>query len=288
MRRSPPALLRDLAREIADVSFNRATDRRRHVDQRQLRARSRRRRRRDAADRASRRSAAVAGARRAARRSPSSFRRRSCATAKARPSSSPSPSKAAATPPNATGSRARIAHSPLVKTAFFASDPNLGRIVCAIGNAGIPDLEPRGVSFWLDDVLVVDDGGRAASYREEDGQRVMAQAEIGVRVALGRGTRRDDGVDMRFLARLRQHQRGLSKLKASRSGARFAAGASGARRGGSGAARIAAAAAAAGARLESARVSLAQARRARLPASGPASARDPARRPGRDRRAEAR
>ena len=81
----------------------------------------------------------------------------------------------------------RIAQSPLVKTAFFASDPNLGRIVCAIGNAGIADLDPGRVSFWLDDVLVVEDGGRAASYREEDGQRVMAKPEIGVRVSLGRG-----------------------------------------------------------------------------------------------------
>jgi glutamate N-acetyltransferase/amino-acid N-acetyltransferase len=80
-----------------------------------------------------------------------------------------------------------IAGSPLVKTAFFASDPNLGRIVCAIGNAAIPDLDPGRVSFWLDDVLVVADGGRAGSYREEDGKRVMAQPEIGVRVALGRG-----------------------------------------------------------------------------------------------------
>ncbi|MBK7794149.1 MAG: bifunctional glutamate N-acetyltransferase/amino-acid acetyltransferase ArgJ [Betaproteobacteria bacterium] len=80
-----------------------------------------------------------------------------------------------------------IAHSPLVKTAFFASDPNLGRIVCAIGNAAAPDLDPALVSFWLDDVLVVDRGGRAASYREEDGQRVMKNAEIAVRVALGRG-----------------------------------------------------------------------------------------------------
>jgi glutamate N-acetyltransferase/amino-acid N-acetyltransferase len=81
----------------------------------------------------------------------------------------------------------RIAHSPLVKTAFFASDPNLGRIVCAIGNASISDLDPARVSFWLDDVLVVRDGGRATSYREEDGKRVMAQAEIGIRVSLGRG-----------------------------------------------------------------------------------------------------
>jgi len=81
-----------------------------------------------------------------------------------------------------------IAHSPLVKTAFFASDPNLGRIVCAIGNAAAPDLEPAPVSFWLDDVLVVDHGGRATSYREDDGQRVMKQEEITIRVAIGRGT----------------------------------------------------------------------------------------------------
>ena len=80
-----------------------------------------------------------------------------------------------------------IADSPLVKTAFFASDPNLGRIVCAIGNAAIEDLDPGCVSFWLDDVIVVADGGRAATYREEDGKRVMSQPEITVRVALGRG-----------------------------------------------------------------------------------------------------
>src|SRR5207249_10398698 len=71
-----------------------------------------------------------------------------------------------------------IAHSPLVKTAFFASDPNLGRIVCAIGNAAIADLAPASVSFYLDDVLVVSAGARAASYREEDGKRVMAKPEI--------------------------------------------------------------------------------------------------------------
>ncbi len=80
-----------------------------------------------------------------------------------------------------------IAHSPLVKTAFFASDPNLGRIVCAIGNTAAPDTDPARISFWLDDVLAVDHGGRAASYREEDGHRVMQQDEIGLRVALGRG-----------------------------------------------------------------------------------------------------
>jgi glutamate N-acetyltransferase/amino-acid N-acetyltransferase len=81
-----------------------------------------------------------------------------------------------------------IAHSPLVKTAFFASDPNLGRIVCAIGNTGGGDLDPSGVSFWLDDVLVVDRGGRADSYTEADGQRVMKQPEITIRVDLGRGS----------------------------------------------------------------------------------------------------
>jgi glutamate N-acetyltransferase/amino-acid N-acetyltransferase len=84
-----------------------------------------------------------------------------------------------------------IAHSPLVKTAFFASDPNLGRIVCAIGNAAPADLDPAGVSFWLDDVLVVDRGGRAATYREADGQRVMQKPEIAVRVALSRGSSRE-------------------------------------------------------------------------------------------------
>src|SRR6266576_301528 len=80
-----------------------------------------------------------------------------------------------------------IAHSPLVKTAFFASDSNLGRIVCAIGNGGAADLDPARVSFWLDDIRVVDHGARAESYREEDGQRIMKQDEITVRVDLGRG-----------------------------------------------------------------------------------------------------
>jgi glutamate N-acetyltransferase/amino-acid N-acetyltransferase len=81
-----------------------------------------------------------------------------------------------------------IAHSPLVKTALFASDPNLGRIVCAIGNFAPSDLDPAQVSFWLDDVLVVERGGRAPTYREEDGQRVMKQDEIMVRVDLGRAS----------------------------------------------------------------------------------------------------
>lgn len=80
-----------------------------------------------------------------------------------------------------------IAHSPLVKTAFFASDPNLGRLLAAVGNAGIRDLDVGGVELYLDDVLVSKDGGRAPGYREEDGQRVMKKSEIGVRVVLNRG-----------------------------------------------------------------------------------------------------
>ena len=80
-----------------------------------------------------------------------------------------------------------IAHSPLVKTAFFASDPNLGRILAAIGYAGIADLDVGRVQLWLDDVWVAKDGGRHPDYQEADGQRVMKQAEITVRAHLGRG-----------------------------------------------------------------------------------------------------
>ena len=80
-----------------------------------------------------------------------------------------------------------IAHSPLVKTAFFASDPNLGRIICAIGNGAAPDQDAARVSFWLDDVQVVANGARAASYTESAGQQVMKNDEIRVRVTLGRG-----------------------------------------------------------------------------------------------------
>ena len=80
-----------------------------------------------------------------------------------------------------------IAHSPLVKTAFFASDPNLGRILAAVGYAGIDDLDQSRIELFLDDVHVVTCGGRNPSYREEDGQRVMKQSEITVRVGLGRG-----------------------------------------------------------------------------------------------------
>jgi len=80
-----------------------------------------------------------------------------------------------------------IAHSPLVKTAFFASDPNLGRILAAVGYAGVPDLAVDRVDLYLDDVLVAKNGGRSPGYREEDGARVMRQPEITVRVVLNRG-----------------------------------------------------------------------------------------------------
>ncbi|MEI6617765.1 MAG: bifunctional glutamate N-acetyltransferase/amino-acid acetyltransferase ArgJ [Betaproteobacteria bacterium] len=80
-----------------------------------------------------------------------------------------------------------IAHSPLVKTAFFASDPNLGRILAAVGYAGIADLDTDGIELFLDDVHVATRGGRNPAYQEADGQRVMRQSEIRVRVDLGRG-----------------------------------------------------------------------------------------------------
>ncbi|MDP1998487.1 MAG: bifunctional glutamate N-acetyltransferase/amino-acid acetyltransferase ArgJ [Rhodoferax sp.] len=80
-----------------------------------------------------------------------------------------------------------IAHSPLVKTAFFASDPNLGRILAAVGYAGIDDLDQSGIDLYLDEVHVAMKGGRNPLYREEDGQRVMKQSEITVCVVLGRG-----------------------------------------------------------------------------------------------------
>ena len=81
-----------------------------------------------------------------------------------------------------------IAHSPLVKTAFFASDPNLGRILCSVGYAGVDDLDQTLIDMHLDDVHVVRQGGRHPDYREEDGQRVMKQAEITVKVDLHRGS----------------------------------------------------------------------------------------------------
>jgi glutamate N-acetyltransferase / amino-acid N-acetyltransferase len=80
-----------------------------------------------------------------------------------------------------------IAHSPLIKTAFFASDPNLGRILAAIGYAGIDDLDVSQLSLYLGDVLVSENGGIATSYREEQGAAIMKEAEILVRVVLNRG-----------------------------------------------------------------------------------------------------
>jgi glutamate N-acetyltransferase/amino-acid N-acetyltransferase len=81
-----------------------------------------------------------------------------------------------------------IAHSPLVKTAFYASDPNLGRILAAVGYAGIEDLDQSLIELYLDEVHVATHGGRHPNYQETDGQRVMQQSEITVRVELGRGS----------------------------------------------------------------------------------------------------
>ena len=94
----------------------------------------------------------------------------------------------ARTPEEALEIAYAVAHSPLVKTAFFASDPNLGRILAAVGNARVEDLDSSRVNLWLDEVWVAKDGGRHPDYREEDGMRVMAKPEINVRIKLGRGT----------------------------------------------------------------------------------------------------
>jgi glutamate N-acetyltransferase/amino-acid N-acetyltransferase len=104
-----------------------------------------------------------------------------------------------------------IAHSPLVKTAFFASDPNLGRILAAVGYAGVADLDVNKIDLYLDDVLVAKKGGRNPEYREEDGQRVMKKSEIAMRVCWAAAGRRHH-LDVRPLARLRQHQRRLPLL----------------------------------------------------------------------------
>lgn len=93
-----------------------------------------------------------------------------------------------------------VAHSPLVKTAFFASDPNLGRILAAIGYAGIDDLDVEKLNLYLDDVWVAKNGGRNPDYLEEDGQRVMKKNEILVRITLGSWQRHFDGLDMRSVA----------------------------------------------------------------------------------------
>ncbi|MBU2821997.1 bifunctional ornithine acetyltransferase/N-acetylglutamate synthase, partial [Acidithiobacillus caldus] len=81
----------------------------------------------------------------------------------------------------------RLAHSPLVKTAFFASDPNWGRLLAAIGAAGVDDLDVARVQVWLGDLAIVRDGARHPDYREEQGKAVMARAEIPIEVDLGRG-----------------------------------------------------------------------------------------------------
>ena len=80
-----------------------------------------------------------------------------------------------------------VAHSPLVKTALFASDPNWGRIVAAIGYAGVKDLDTEQVNVYLDDICIVAHGGRAQAYTEEQGAAVMQQAEILIRIELERG-----------------------------------------------------------------------------------------------------
>ena len=84
-----------------------------------------------------------------------------------------------------------IAHSPLVKTAFFASDPNLGRILAAVGYAGIEDLDQSIIDLYLDDIHVAVKGGRHPNYLEQDGQRIMKQSEITIKVDLGRGDKFD-------------------------------------------------------------------------------------------------
>jgi glutamate N-acetyltransferase/amino-acid N-acetyltransferase len=81
-----------------------------------------------------------------------------------------------------------VAHSPLVKTAMFASDPNLGRILSAVGASGIEDLDPSTVQLYLNEVWVARDGARHPDYREQDGQRAMREAEILVRIVVGRGS----------------------------------------------------------------------------------------------------
>jgi glutamate N-acetyltransferase/amino-acid N-acetyltransferase len=80
-----------------------------------------------------------------------------------------------------------IAHSPLIKTALFASDPNWGRILAAVGRAGVPDLDVEKIDVYLDHVCITHNGARAADYTEAQGAAIMAQAEITIRIELGRG-----------------------------------------------------------------------------------------------------
>ncbi|MDO6805812.1 bifunctional ornithine acetyltransferase/N-acetylglutamate synthase, partial [Wenyingzhuangia sp. 1_MG-2023] len=80
-----------------------------------------------------------------------------------------------------------VAHSPLVKTAMFASDANWGRILAAVGRAGVADMELEKIQIWLDDVQIVEDGGRCDGYNEDAGAAIFKQPEFTVRIALGRG-----------------------------------------------------------------------------------------------------
>jgi len=109
-----------------------------------------------------------------------------------------------------------IAHSPLVKTAFFASDPNLGRILAAVGYAGITDLDQGLIDLHLDEVHVATKGGRHPAYLEADGQRVMKQSEITVRVDLHRGNAHATVWTCDLSARLCDHQRRLPQLSHER------------------------------------------------------------------------
>ena len=165
-------------------------DRRRHVDQRFLRPDRDRRavRMRIESARRSLRLTALRDALIAM--SHANSRKRSCATAKARPNSSTVRVEQAADERECRQVAFAIAHSPLVKTAFFASDPNLGRILAAVGYAGVDDLEPERVQMSLDDVLRRRDGGRHPAISEEDGQRVMKKSKSWCALHLGRGARR--------------------------------------------------------------------------------------------------
>ena len=135
------------------------------------------------------------------------LRRRSCATARARPSSSRSSVERGRSAEECRRVAYAIAHSPLVKTAFFASDPNLGRILAAIGYAGVAGWTAAKIDLYIDDVLVAKRGGRNPAYREEQG--IAAMKKAGVHGARGAEPRRPrgNGVDLRLLVRLRENQR---------------------------------------------------------------------------------
>ena len=106
-----------------------------------------------------------------------------------------------------------VAHSPLIKTALFASDPNWGRILAAVGRAGVANLDVSKIDVFLGDVCIASRGGRAASYTEEQGAAVMAQAEIGIRIELGTRHLQRDHLDHRPVPRIREDQRRVPHLK---------------------------------------------------------------------------